>query len=116
MTDSTAHDPQFDPAAVLAARIAAYNDITAHLKYLEASRKAMTPEIIALIFDTPTVDHVVLPTGTMRIRTKVTRTIKAERLIAQGISMAVIEAATVESVSEPFLQFYAKSEGEAQTE
>jgi hypothetical protein len=87
--------------------------LKASIKSLEAQEEALAEDVMAGIFASPTVDHYLIPkVGKMAVQTKDTTTINGAELIAAGVPVDKVMAATHTTTSRPFLRWYPKKEKE----
>lgn len=87
-------------------------DLKAEIKGLEAREEALAAAVMEQIFTMP---DVFLPDGKISyqseigrtaVETKETRTISAAMLIAQGVAVEKVEAATTVTQSKPYVRIY----------
>jgi len=77
----------------------------AQIKTLEADAAIWNSELIELLFANGETETAT-PEWTVRIQNTRSSKIVPERLIAAGVDSEIVKAATVETVSKPFLRFY----------
>ena len=82
------------------------------IKIMEAEETALSEEIISAMFEQARTDYLIPRQLKAVILNKTTKTISAEKLVAKGVEMHKIEAATSVTNSAPFVRLYPQSDDE----
>ncbi len=98
----------------LHAVIGAFAVVKAQIKELEASAKQIGDQIIDSIFARGQLSYTIPGVVKANVQSKTTVTISRPALIAAGVDVAVVDAATKITESEPFVRLYGKRDGDVE--
>jgi hypothetical protein len=98
-----------DPTMTFDSDLGLAKSLRNDIKFKQEALRVIDQRVMQALFSRGEVGHK-QPDGSWSIQTKVSKTIDKGALVAAGVSIDIIEAATKESISSPFLVWREKKE------